>query len=342
MDLGALDYGSPAFVAAYEAAKAGADMAKARGAGGTVPGSLGDLIASFYRSATWTGLSASTRKSYRGVIEAVRVTHGHLPVNQMRRRHVMALMAAKADTPAAANNRLKRLRQLLDHALDLEWIETNPARTVRLYSVPEGGFHTWSEAEIARFMEAHPRGSVARLAFSLMLYTGASRADAVALGRANLTDDGHITYRRRKTRKRTPVVVHVPVHPDLAAELAEVTHDGFTFLQTRYGAARTPDGLARRMREWCDSAGLPQCTSHGLRKAITRRLAEAGATGPQIIAVTGHRTIAEAQPYLDAADRKVNAAEGMAKLGTSSGSNVANHPARFATKRRKALKGDGK
>ncbi|WCR07328.1 tyrosine-type recombinase/integrase [Paracoccus fistulariae] len=51
------------------------------------------------------------------------------------------------------------------------------------------------------------------------------------------------------------------------------------------------------MRDWCNGAGLPQCTSHGLRKACARRLAEAGAIPHEIMAVAGHETLAEVERY---------------------------------------------
>jgi integrase len=79
------------------------------------------------------------------------------------------------------------------------------------------------------------------------------------------------------------------------------------------------------MREWCDAAGLPECTSHGMRKAIARRLAEAGATPHMIGAITGHKTLSEVQLYTDAADRGGLASQGMDLIsGTKPEENLAN------------------
>lgn len=36
--------------------------------------------------------------------------------------------------------------------------------------------------------------------------------------------------------------------------------------------------IGNKMREWCDEAGLPQCSAHGLRKAGAAIAAERGAT----------------------------------------------------------------
>ena len=57
------------------------------------------------------------------------------------------------------------------------------------------------------------------------------------------------------------------------------------------------------MRGWCDIVALPDCSSHGLRKACARRLIEAGATPHEMMAVTGHKTLAEAQRYAETFDR---------------------------------------
>ncbi|WP_299821328.1 tyrosine-type recombinase/integrase [uncultured Jannaschia sp.] len=332
------DYGSDDFAARYEAAMQGEKTRGLIGAERTVPLSFDALVASYYQSKEWLGLGDTTRRSYRGVIEAMRVEHGRKRIAGLKRRHVKALMAEKAETPAAANNRLKRLRQLLDHALDLEWIETNPARGVKMYELPQGGFHTWDEGEIVRFLDVHAPGTLAHRAMMLMLYTGASRKDACALGWGNIR--GHrLIYRRGKTVKRTGIVIDIPLHPDLVPVLDACPSDAFTFLQTRQGASRSPGGLGKEMRKWCDAADLPDCASHGLRKGIARRMAELGLSGPQIIAVTGHKTISEVQPYIDKADRRLGGEQAMKALaGTKPAQTLANHPERFAKISPKNLK----
>ena len=205
----------------------------------------------------------------------------------MERRHVLAVLAEKVDTPSAANRLLKLLRQIMAHAVELEMRPDNPFIGVKPYKVDGEGFHTWTEDEIDRFYEVHRPGTVAHLAMCLMIFTGAARSDAVALGWGNVRD-GRLTYRRKKTCRSSNLVVDLPIRPELAAVLDELPRDGFTFLQTAQGKSRSPNGLGNAMRRWCDHARLPECSSHGLRKACARRLAEAGATTYEIAAVTGH------------------------------------------------------
>lgn len=337
------EYGSPDFVLRYEAALQEHRTGKKAGAGAaaTIPGSVNDLIASWYRSAEWSALADLTRKTYRGTLEPFRQKHGNKPVDRLERRHVMGFLAEKAATPSAANNLRKRLAQLLDHAIALDWIKSNPARLTKAYKVAPGGFHPWDEGEIARFFEVHQPGTMAHRAVTLMLYTGAARVDAVKLGPPNLKGD-RLEYRRQKTAKTNGVLVSIPIHPDLAEMLASCPADR-PFLATAYGKGRSPDGLGNLMREWCDKAGLSECTAHGLRKACARRLAEAGATAHEIMAVTGHKTLAEVQRYTDSALREGLADSAIAKLVArpGGGQTVVNLPQRFAKKSTQRLEKKG-
>lgn len=328
------DFGSDEFKRRYFEAEAEAMGRRVAGAGKdkTVPGSLSELVASYYKSPEWRGLSDLTKKTYRGPIEKLRAKHGDKRIALLERVHVMHILAEKADTPSAANNLRKRFAQLLDHAVALDWIKSNPVRLVKPYKTSGEGFHAWDEGEIARFFEVHEAGTLAHTAVTLMLYTGAARVDAVKLGPWNVKE-GRIEYRRQKTIKSNGVLVSIPMHPDLAEVLATLPDDR-PFLATAYGKARSSDGLGNKMRQWCDLAGLSACSAHGLRKACARRLAEAGATAHEIMAVTGHKTLAEVQRYTESAMREGLADQAMHKLLSRPNreQTVVNLPSRFATK----------
>lgn len=299
----------------------------------TIPGTFNDLVVRFYQLHLPT-VAQSTAADYRAVIEPLRAKHGHKRVSHMARRHVLALKADMSETPQQANKTLKRLSQLMDLAIELEWRSDNPVSGVKRYPTNPEGFHTWDEGEIARYYEVHEMGTPAHLVMTLMLYTGAARCDAVRLGKVNLKG-GRIVYRRRKTKKNPEgFEVDIPVHPYLAETLAHVREDAFTFLETAYGRARTASGLGASMRKWCDKAGLPLCASHGLRKAICRRIAQIEKDVFQVMAVSGHKSIKEAQKYIDAYNRAAKADSAIASLpsGGNSEQNLTNHPARFVKK----------
>lgn len=183
------------------------------------------------------------------------------------------------------------------------------------------GYHDWTEEEIAQFMARHQPGTKAHLALMLMLSTGQRRSDAVRMGWGDVVN-GMIRVRQQKTR--TPLMI--PILRELQAALADLPKDAPTFLLAEYGRPYSAAGFGNWMRDRCDEAGLPNCSSHGLRKACARRLAEAGCTLHQIKAITGHKTDAEVRRYTAKADQFLLAHSAFEKLqDTANNPKPANH-----------------
>lgn len=213
---------------------------------------------------------------------------------------------------------------------------------MKKFSTTTDGFHTSDEGEIAGFCEVHELGTPAHTCMTLTLYTGAAKVDAVKLGPAN-GKDGRISYRRQKAKKNpSGVLVDIPMHPALVEAIC-VSPATFTFLETRQAKARTRSGLGSSMRKWCDKAELPLCSSHGLRKAICRRIAEAGGTPFEIMSVSGQVTLAMAQKFCETFGRRDLADSAFSRLdGTKVEQNLTNHPLRFVRNPGKQLKSGDK
>jgi integrase len=85
---------------------------------------------------------------------------------------------------------------------------------------------------------------------------------------------------------------------------------------TRTGGPYRPGDFSQTFGTWCDAAKLPkECTPHGLRKAACRRLAEAGCTAHEIMAISGHKTLSEVERYTKAVDQARMARNAMARRG---------------------------
>jgi integrase/recombinase XerD len=99
-----------------------------------------------------------------------------------------------------------------------------------------------------------------------------------------------------------------------------------TYLVTAHGKPRSKYGLGNDFAKWASEAGLPaRCRLHGLKKGGMRRLAEAGNTTHELMAISGHRTLTEVQRYTKDADKKRLADSGMAKkLAQSRNADVTN------------------
>jgi integrase len=156
------------------------------------------------------------------------------------------LIGAKSKTPQATNNLLKALRLLLNHAIEIGMIGSNPAIGVKRYKSRGEGFHPWSEAEVAQFEAAYPIGTQGRLALALLLHTAQRVADVSRMGWQHIKGEW-IAVRQEKTN--TPLMLKM--HPELVHILAAVPRSNLTFLVTERGAAFSAGGLSNWFGKAC-------------------------------------------------------------------------------------------
>jgi len=290
-----LPIGSAEFHAAYAAAltSAASPPTITRAA---APGSFSALVVSYYQSPDFIGLQPTTGKRYRAYIERFRAAFGHLPVKAISAAVLQECLESL--TPGAAINMRRVLRILFRRAVLIGLRTDNPMSAVRLRRQTGTGFQSWEESDIAAF-EAHwPCGSRPRLALALLLYTAQRRGDVVSMGRQHIRD-GRIEVRQNKTGTR----LAIRIHPALQTEI-DAAPDGPAFLLTDYGLPFSAAGFSGWFVEKARAAGLPKGLSpHGLRKAAARRLAEAGCSANEIMAVTGHKSLTEVRTYTQAADQ---------------------------------------
>jgi integrase len=323
---------TPDFMAEYQACLDGLEAPRLTvGLKRTKPGSFDALIVGFYQSPEFLGTKASSQATARGIIERFRAEHGDKSVTRLERHHIKAMIGKKSATPSAANNLLDRIRVLLNFAVDIGMRKDNPAIGIKGFTIRSDGFHAWTEEEIARFEAKYPIGSRERLAMALMLYTGSRRSDVVELGWQHV-EGNRIKIKQRKTGKR----IDIPIHPELAKVLAGTPRTNLTFLVTYKGEPFSAKGFGNWVRHVCDEAKLPECTAHGLRKAISRRMAQAGCSNEIIKSVTGHTTDKEVARYTQSADRAALADRGIAAItSTEPEQNLATEPKPVAKARLK-------
>jgi integrase len=301
---------SAEFMGGYEAAVAGQPLPV--GANRARPGTMRALALSYFASPAFRTLKPSTQRAYRGIIERLCKDHGDKRAADLRRDHVVKLMAARTEQPGAANGLRMALRVMMKHAIEIGLRADDPTREVRAIRIRTEGHHSWTDDEIAQFERHHPIGSRARLALALLLYTGQRRGDVIRMGAQHIRD-GALHVKQEKTG----VELIIPLHPALAAIIVAASRDHLTFVTTRLGGPFQGSTFSRWFRDQCDRAGLPHCSAHGLRKAAARRLAEAGCTAHEIGAITGHASLTELARYTRTADQRRLAEAAMTKTRTS-------------------------
>jgi integrase len=302
------DYGSAEWMAWYLAAMAGERVPV--GVSRSAPGTINALATAYYQSADWKTLRPATQTGYRGEIERLRSEYGERSAVDIQAKHIRNMLDKMADRPNAANNRLRVLRVLLKFAKNREWRTDNPALEVGKLRIPnKDGYHTWTETEIAGFEAKWPVGTRERLAFDLLLYTGQRSGDVRLMARGQL-QDGFVSVRQSKTNEP----LEIRIHEALEASLNAAPAPHLLLITTYAGEAYTAKGFGNWFSGAARAAGLVNCSAHGLRKSAAVRMAEAGCTASQIMAVTGHRSLKEVDRYTRKADQRANAKEAISKV----------------------------
>jgi integrase len=315
----------PGFVDAYQNALVSlADLSRPSP---TVPakqiaarGSLGWLATLYFGSDEFKALaSGSTRRAVieECLRETIRDASGDVmadcPLSFVTPAKIKRLRDLKKGLPGAGNNRRKYLSAMFGWAVEEGHLKANPARDVRRVKYATNGFHTWTVAEVAQFIERHPIGTKPYLALCLLLFIGARKSDMVTFGRQH-TWRGLLRFVPKKTKHVRLDVSEKPILPPLAAAIEAGPVGDLTFLVTQYSKPFTAKGFGNWFRDRCNEANLPHCTAHGLRKAGATILAENGATTAQLMAIYDWSTAAQAEVYIRAANRTRLAGQAMPLL----------------------------
>ena len=272
--------GTAEFQAAYDAAKAGTDEKAPLSPAvdpRPKPGTLRWLCTRYFGSTDFKQLDPSTQTVRRRVLEHIceepiargmAETYADFPLSRLTAKAVRVLRDRKAALPEAANVRIKAIRRLYTWAMEDEvpGVTNNPARDVKYLRGRQGGHHSWTVEEVERYEKRHPvRRTTARLALALLLYTGQRRSDVVLFGKQHVRN-GWLRFTQQKNRNRKPITLELPVLPALQEIMAGSRTGDLTFLVTEHGQPFTANGFGNKLRQSCNEAGLPDCTSHGLRK----------------------------------------------------------------------------
>jgi integrase len=305
--------GSDEFMAAYAAALAATESTHTRpqiGASRTRAGSISAMIAGYLGSAAFAKLELSSQGQYRRILEGLRANYGDMSMAALQRKHVMDMLDDRKEHPSAARDFLRCLRLVIVYALDQGVCRDDPTIRLRVEMPHSDGFHSWSEEEIEKFRAFHLVGSKPRLALELLLATALRCCDVIKLGPQHIRDGVLSVSKTQKTK--APLTV--PVSAELATAIAATPIGAMLFLLNERGEGYTAAHFGVWFVRECERAGLTGCSAHGVRKAVSSQMAEAGCTAPEIVAVTGHRDIRVAQRYIEDADQKKLASSAVTKL----------------------------
>lgn len=336
---------SPEFMAIYHALleKTGGASAEI-GASRTKAGTVDAIAVAYYKHDAFTKvLSKATQPAWRNIIDRFREfkttngrRYGENHLATIQKKNIMAFLEGR--TANAQKNSLKAIRSFIRFAISQGELNVDPTEGVTPLKsgTKSKGHMTWLEPQIEQYRQRHQLGTVARLALELLLNIAARRHDAHLIGSQHVRD-GKLSWRPHKTLRSTGKLLTIRIMPSLQTALDAIPKtdrdDGvLTFLVNDYGRPfATAAAFGNKFAHWCRAAGLKPVLcddgrtrnyrAHGLRKAALRALAHAGATGVELMAVSGHSSLDQVQEYLDDVDQEQMAEAALKKLAMVSQPN---------------------
>lgn len=309
--------GSPTFLEAYHRIhKSFCDEPRKIG---VAPGSFADLVQEFKRSAEWRALKPATRASYARYLDALSDWKGNLAVAHMPREFILkardrfATYENRSGEQVAAPRRgdyvVALLRRVLAFAIERParfGLRENPAKGVKRMA-KSSGYQPWPAELIEKVLAEAP--THVALAVRLGLDTGQRIGDCIAM-RWDAYEDGVVAVVQQKTGRQ----VWIPATDELRLAIEAAPRTATTILTTRSGRPWDRHHLAREIKAAVEAAGYTGYSFHGLRKSAADRLAEAGCSAHEIMAITGHATLAMVEGYTRGANQKRLAKAAIARL----------------------------
>jgi integrase len=300
---------SPAFLEAYLAAEQGEAPANRKGR--PAPGTLAATWEAYRRSDTFTALRPSYQRLLSLSADQLMERAGHVPLLQIEARHIRRDLNALG--AHAAVKRRKVWRALLAHAIRMGILDADPSAGIEKPKTRKAQQHEpWTEDDVRRFRSRWLYRSPERVAFELLLWTGARISDVVRLGPGMVDRQGWLAFRQSKTggevaipfRRDPPAFADPADLEHLHRALAHIESRHLTWLTTHTGKSRSVKSASQWFARAAREAGNAGKSAHGLRVARALSLAHGGATAHQIGAWTGHESLKEIEHYARQADKR--------------------------------------
>lgn len=272
------DIAAPDFLAAYNAAHRGEERQRGNR-------TFAKLAQSYERSERFQRLAPRTKQDYAKHIAIIVAKAGDRLVARMDRKTVRAMQHANAERPRLANYLVSVMSVLLEHAIDIGWIEHNPAKGARKLKAHGPAVHKEWPPDVRESFEAKasPR---ARLLYEIAIGTGQRVGDILRMRWSDIRD-GAIHLRQGKTGAE----LVIPLTARLAAHLDAVERRGEYLLSQNLRQTWAYSTLQKEVK----AAGGG--TIHGLRYTAVGELAALGCTDDEIAAITGHSSRAMVKKY---------------------------------------------
>lgn len=274
------------------------------------------LIEDYRRSDRWRGLKPRTRADYEAVLSYILEKNGDRDMTRLTRQEVIAGQRKNEHRTRFANYIPAVMSILCEHAIDLGWMQHNPAKGVRKLAVPDDRQRphlVWPDAAVKKWRAE--AGELQRLIFEIGVGSVQRPGDWPGFDWGDY-DGENLALRQNKTDK--PLVL--PCTPELKAALDRArTALPFAPLPSRPILTK-PSGdrmdyryIAAVMLVERKRLGLEAFDLHALRYRGVQELAWAGCDDDEIASYSGHTSKAMIRKYAGEARQIMRARQARAK-----------------------------
>lgn len=278
--------------------------------------SWGALMDDYRTSDRWKGLKPRTRADYDKVMTYLREKIGKRDVKALTTPDVIAAQKANAHRVRFANYIPQVFVVLCIHAIEIGWLERNPAKGVRALKTPEEKRldHTpWPDEAVEEFRAK--ASDLCRLIFEIGVGTVQRPGDWVGFRWGDYDGDS-LTLVQNKTGKRLvlPCTERLRAELDRAkAELGAIPIASRPILMKRDGNPISYRYMADLMLRERKRLGLEAYDLHALRYRGVKELALSGCDDDEISAYSGHATKKMVVKYAGEARQEMRARQAREK-----------------------------
>lgn len=259
--------------------------------GGKSPGTRqtwAALVASYCKSDRWLNLKSRSRGDYQLVLDYLLEKNAQKEVPRLKRSDILAAMEANRHRIRFANYIPQVLSVLCEHAIDLGWLTTNPAKGTRRMTMPDARKRVhlpWTDTAVAKWRaEARP---LPRLIFEIGVGSVQRPADWCRFRWCDYDGDT-LQVVQGKTGKGLTLPCTEALRAALDAARPYPCDPSNTILRNTHGDPLTYPAMAAVMLAERRRLGLEVHDLHALRYRGVMELALAGCSDDEIAAYSGH------------------------------------------------------
>lgn len=272
---------------------------------------LGSCLSTFFGDPVFRNLAASTRDNYSRALYRTKPLWD-IALNEISRSDLRGVLDTLNTRPGEATIFIVASRRFFAYALDHDWVVANPM--VGFKSPKLGHTERWPERAPEQIIYGTGSWAVWTAAY-LGLYTGQRLSDILKMQWQDMNDDG-ISITQQKTGEK----LVIPLHPRLKESVLQQWGQGNL---NDYICSLGTDHPQRpwKIRSFRAHAehefarlGFSGLKWHGLRVEMACRLAEAGASTREIMAIGGWRKSGTVDHYTAGVSQKELALKAIARL----------------------------